>query len=195
MKESGAIDGIIRSFALLVLLIMLFLASIVANSLMKSNLEDRSYENAMLRCLGWSSQNIVIMSILRYFLLIMVPGYCIGQYAAYSMSLLTTDLIQGVAKFNFQLPYSNMAIIIGAACAILLPLLSLISPLTKLAQTHLRDAMDVTRKKDDQLTVRFNRFTSMIGVSVTQILMGFMFTMFGVIFFVIIPNKLLAYDL
>ena len=93
MGSSNSMDGLISSFALLVLLIMLFLASIVANSLMKNNLEDRSYENATLRCLGWSSFNIVIMSLERYFFLMMVPGFLIGQLLAWQLSMVTQALL------------------------------------------------------------------------------------------------------
>lgn len=54
---------------MLVLMIMLFLSSIVANTLMSNQIEDKTYENAMLRCLGWSNWHIVLLTIQKSVLL------------------------------------------------------------------------------------------------------------------------------
>ena len=55
IKQAEPMQGFFNSFALLVLIIMILLAFIVSNSLMTTSIEDKSYENAMLRTLGWSS--------------------------------------------------------------------------------------------------------------------------------------------
>ena len=52
---------------------MLGLAFIVANSLITNNLEEKTYENAMLRTLGWDKSNIVLVTLIQttiYFIMI-----------------------------------------------------------------------------------------------------------------------------
>jgi uncharacterized PurR-regulated membrane protein YhhQ (DUF165 family) len=46
--------GMISNFMLMALILVTFLALIVANSLVTKTIEENTYENAMLRCLGWN---------------------------------------------------------------------------------------------------------------------------------------------
>jgi hypothetical protein len=42
---------------------MLILALIVSHSLISSSIEDKTYENGMLRCLGWNNKYIALITI------------------------------------------------------------------------------------------------------------------------------------
>ena len=46
--------GMISNFMLMALILVTFLALIVANSMVTKTIEENTYENAMLRCLGWN---------------------------------------------------------------------------------------------------------------------------------------------
>ena len=62
MKTKG-ITGMYQNFILLILLIMLILALIVSHSLTSSSIEDKTYENGMLRCLGWNNKYIALITV------------------------------------------------------------------------------------------------------------------------------------
>tara|TARA_B110000285_G_C15070802_1_gene587807 strand:- start:1343 stop:1528 length:186 start_codon:yes stop_codon:yes gene_type:complete len=54
LKQLGPVQQLIKQFFLAVLICMLGLAFIVANSLIANQIEEKTYENAMLRTLGWN---------------------------------------------------------------------------------------------------------------------------------------------
>ena len=86
ITRAEPMQGFFNSFALLVLLIMVLLALIVSNSLMTTSIEEKSYENAMLRVLGWSSRHIVYATILKAVFMLMIPGAVIGLTITYFLA-------------------------------------------------------------------------------------------------------------
>jgi hypothetical protein len=60
-------------------------------------------------------------------------------------------------------------------------------PLMNAANQELRDALDVYRRKADDVTVQFTKLESMYGLSFTQLLMGVVLTVYGIIAWVLIP--------
>ena len=63
---------------------MLGLAFIVANSLITNNLEEKTYENAMLRTLGWDKSNIVLVTLIK--MKIMINNLFIESEVFYHVS-------------------------------------------------------------------------------------------------------------
>ena len=63
---------------------MLGLAFIVANSLITNNLEEKTYENAMLRTLGWDKSNIVLVTLIK--MKIMINNLFIESEVYYHVS-------------------------------------------------------------------------------------------------------------
>jgi len=64
-----------------------------------------------------------------------------------------------------DLEFSIEAVCVGLLCAFLLPGLSMIQPLYKNAQVELRDALDVYRRKANEVTVQFTKLENMYGLS------------------------------
>ena len=195
IKRVEPMQGFFNSFALLVLIIMILLAFIVSNSLMATSIEDKTYENAMLRTLGWSSTHIVFASVLKSVLMLMIPGGVIGLTCTYFLAGWTEKILRTVAQFNFTLGFSSGTIIVGWTCAILMPLFSLASTLAATVQEQLRDALDVFRRKADALKVEFFKIETEYGLSFDQIIMGTTLAVFGFISFVFVPHALLLMDI
>ena len=63
---------------LCVLAIMIFLAYILINQLVAGSLRAKTYENAMLRCLGWNQSHIVFIMSSRILLFQAVPAAVAG---------------------------------------------------------------------------------------------------------------------
>ena len=62
MHASQGLEGFLSSFALLVLGLMVYLSNIVSNSLMTQSIVDKTYDNGMLRTLGWNTGHIVLIT-------------------------------------------------------------------------------------------------------------------------------------
>ena len=76
--------------------------------------------------------------------------------------------------------------------AIALPVTATLKPLAKTISMELRDALNVFRRKKDDLDVKIQTLESHYGLSITQLVFGVLGTAFGIIFFVIIPAALMA---
>jgi ABC-type lipoprotein release transport system permease subunit len=57
--------GMVSNIAMLVMGIMLFLGLIVINQLIDNSIKEKTYENAMLRTLGWNQSHIVLVTIMK----------------------------------------------------------------------------------------------------------------------------------
>lgn len=146
----------------------------------------------MLRILGWNKKYIVIVTIIKSTLFNIIPGAIIGLKIS---SWITSELkvvILEKAKIDLDLEFNYEAVIVGLLCAFLLPILSMIQPLMKASNVELRDALDIYRRKANDVTVQFTKLESKFGLSFNQLVMGILFTSYGVIAFVLIPNALIV---
>ena len=77
---------------------MLGLAFIVANSLITNNLEEKTYENAMLRTLGWDKSNIVLVTLIKTTIYFIIPGFIIAISLLYGLSFLIKNAIEDALR-------------------------------------------------------------------------------------------------
>ena len=107
---------------------MMGLAYIVANSLIMNQIEDKTYENAMLRCLGWTKSNIVLVTIIKTTLFFIIPGYVLAIGLSYIFVGFTKDFIESSSGRDIILDYGWKPYVMGIFVAYFLPLISMISP-------------------------------------------------------------------
>ena len=88
MDMMSMLTGILSSFMVFILLKMCYIAYIITNSLSFNSVQDGTYESAMLRTLGWKSNRIALIEIIKTLLFQMIPAAVIG------LSLLFLILIQ-----------------------------------------------------------------------------------------------------
>lgn len=93
LQKLGPMQKLIQQFFILVLICMLGLAFIVANSLITNNLEEKTYENAMLRTLGWDKSNIVLITLIKSTLFFIIPGFLIAITLLYGATFVIKDAI------------------------------------------------------------------------------------------------------
>jgi ABC-type lipoprotein release transport system permease subunit len=89
---------LILQFFLQILVCMLGLAFIVANSLITNNLEEKTYENAMLRTLGWDKSNIVLVTLIKTTIYFIIPGFIIAILLLYGLSFLIKNAIEDALR-------------------------------------------------------------------------------------------------
>lgn len=191
---SSGMEGFLASFAGLVLGLMLFLANIVSNSLMTQSIVDKTYDNAMLRCLGWNTRHIALITAEKTALFVVAPGAFLGLLACYAISIVAQKCIRDVAQFNFSLPFTIGAVLVGLCAAVVLPVMATLSPLAKTVNMELRDALNTFRRKTDDLTVRIKTLENHYGLSINQLLLGILGTAFGCVFFVLLPASIINGD-
>lgn len=61
---------------------MVMLAFQVTQSLISNLVRNKTYENAMLRCLGWKQNHIVLITIQKIAIFLVIPGLIFGVFFA-----------------------------------------------------------------------------------------------------------------
>jgi ABC-type antimicrobial peptide transport system permease subunit len=117
---------LIQQFFILVLICMLGLAFIVANSLITNNLEEKTYENAMLRTLGWNQRNIVLITLIKSTLFFIIPGFIVAILVLFGFTTLTKSIIETLLKRQIILDFTFLPVIVGLFVAYALPIISMI---------------------------------------------------------------------
>jgi hypothetical protein len=84
---------------------------------------------AMLRILGWNKKYIVIVTILKSVLFTIVPGATLGLLIAAKITALLKQVIYEQALIKLDLTFTQDAILVGIACALLLPMVSMVQPI------------------------------------------------------------------
>ena len=97
--------AMVSNLAMLVMGIMLFLGLIVINQLIDNSIKEKTYENAMLRTLGWNQSHIVFVTLMKAAIFQMLPGCVIGLYLAKILNDLMRTVIKDAGQAEVVLDY------------------------------------------------------------------------------------------
>lgn len=113
----------------MILFYIMFYAFIVCKSLISNVMSEKTFENAMLRTLGWKRENISIIAVQKIFVLYSIPGAAfallLAYYACSSLKVILSNINDRPVIFKFE----PLAIVLGLVVAFILPIVSLIHPL------------------------------------------------------------------
>jgi ABC-type lipoprotein release transport system permease subunit len=62
------------------MLLIIALSLQVSNSLVSKSIDEKTYENAMLRCLGWNQTHVVLIILMKTLYFNVLPGLVLGLY-------------------------------------------------------------------------------------------------------------------
>lgn len=139
--------GFIKALFILMLGSMVMLAFQVSQSLISNLVKNKTYENAMLRCLGWKQNHIVLITIQKVALFLVIPGLVVGVFFAFSFTYAVKLFLEQQTKRELVFEFKLQAYLIAVFVAWVLPLLSMIVPVFNSLAIELRDALDLFRDK------------------------------------------------
>ena len=122
--------GLIANLMLCVLGIMIFLAYILINQLVGGTLKAKTYENAMLRCLGWNQSHIVLIVTSRLLLFQALPAAAFGLLLTSLATSKAESHMQKTSQVGVSLEQPQSATVIGLCCALILPVVALLAPMS-----------------------------------------------------------------
>jgi ABC-type lipoprotein release transport system permease subunit len=97
--------AMMSNISLFIMGIMLFLGFIVTNQLVDNAINEKTYENAMLRCLGWNQGHVILTTVLKSILFQMVPGAILGIFLAKILNDVVKAYIVETTKFDIVLDF------------------------------------------------------------------------------------------
>ena len=164
---------------------MVILSAMLIYSLMVSDIDERTYEMAMLRALGLRSSSI-IMLILIQSLIFGIPGVTIGLFVSALLNVGVRYFI-----FTYTVSYtsyflSTFAVIFGVGIGILMPILSNLLTIKKAMAKKIRDSLDIFHNSVNETVVSVIKLEQ-YGISLFELGLGIALTVVGVMTYYLAP--------
>jgi hypothetical protein len=159
----------------------------VSHSLIDNLVKDKTYENAMLRTLGWKQSHVALISLQKTALFLVLPGCLFGLTLALVFTVFLKNVLEDQTMRTIELEFKMEAYLVGIFVSWVLPLMAMIAPVYNSLTVSLRDALDVFRPKTTSMTVAFSKLEDMYGLNVVELVVGLTFATLGVIIYVVIP--------
>ena len=179
----------LTAFNILVIIFLFLLASIVIYSLMISDVNEQTYQFAMMRALGFRKEHLVVFIVLQAFSFA-IPGLCLGLIIA----LLLNDGLRESFYFSLQLAgdygLSHTSVLLATILVgVVIPLISNMGPAQQALSRNLRASLDASRRdgSDESVTAIVRRLGDEVGLSASQIAFSLYFLGFGLITYYFIP--------
>ena len=129
LEKSDGVLGAISSMIMFIMAIMVYLAYTVINQLISNQLNQKTFENAMLRCLGWQKSHIMLITLTKTLLFNSFPGLLAAILVFQFLLSKTSEHIKQDFEYNLEFHYVFEAILVGATIALLLPIIAMILPI------------------------------------------------------------------
>ena len=129
LKMSNYMRSCIASLLFAVFTFMVVFAYIVSNQIIQSYVEKKSYEFAMIRCLGWNENKIVMLTVLKANVLQIFPALPIGMACAWFAKEAISRHAKSSMGYDLMLDFTSMAIYTGMFIGIVFPLIAIIGPI------------------------------------------------------------------
>lgn len=114
---------------LLILVLMVFLAYLVINELINKSIQEKVYEHAMLRTLGWNQSHVVFITIIKGIMFFVIPGVIIGLISLFYINEEIKTQIKKQLKIEIHMEIGFMIYVSGLLFAVLLALVSMAQPI------------------------------------------------------------------
>ena len=144
LEKIEVADFQVGSVLLTVVVFLFILDFIVIYTIMLSDVEERTYDFAMLRCLGFKNSSLVLLLVMQA-LLYSIPATIIGFGLLEIFTSAAQIWLYQFADISLSVSFQNSTYWLGLATGIGVPLLSNILPIKKALGTTLRDALDKSR--------------------------------------------------
>ena len=131
-------------------------------------MEHKTYDHAMMRCLGWPRHHIVVLTAVRSMALWIFPALGVGCGLAFALKETLRLYASGSMKLELVLEFNEATLWVGICSATVLPFLAILGPIHESLAVQLRDALDIHRQKASVLTVQFKKLEDQYGLSHTQ---------------------------
>ncbi|GET88693.1 permease-like protein [Leishmania tarentolae] len=162
------------------------LGIILTFTLLQINAEERQLEFAMIRAQGMQRTQIIGILVMQT-LVFTVPGTTVGVALACATNTVLEWMLADFTKAPSHLGnVPIIAVVIGIAIGLLLPLVATYSPVKRALSGNLRDALNVYRQVYNEAHVKAIRLDAM-GLRMSQIFFGIFLVFAGFLVYYLMP--------
>ena len=183
------VDYFLKSTLLTIVFFMVLLSVMLIYSLMVSDIDERTYEMAMIRALGLKSKSIVYIILIQSFIFL-IPGICAGV----CISLIANVLIRTIV-FSYTISYTTyfigtVTLILGILVGFWMPIISNLLTIQKALGKKIRDSLDVFHVGANEVYAKIVKFED-FGLSLFEFALGLTLTSIGIITYYFVPASFL----
>jgi len=176
-------------------LIMLLLSSIsvlLVYSLLMFSVESKSFDLGVMRMLGLSKNNVIVLIIVQSFMFV-VPSIICGVSFSLILLRVAKHFAENTLHIDFEAVPSIGSFIQALTLSTLIPLVSSIMPIQIVLQRNLNDALDIQRSKTQATFV--NIVNKKQANYLPMVLFGAAITLYGVTIYYTLPLALMSMNL
>ena len=193
LEKIEVTDFQIGSVLLTVVVFLFILDFIVIYTIMVSDVDERTYDFAMLRCLGFKNSSLVVLLLMQA-MFYSIPATAIGFILLEIFTAAAQIWLFTYAEISLTVTLKSTTCWLGLATGIGVPLISNILPIRKALGTTLRDALDKSRASVNEQEVEVVRYESK-GVNRSQMAVAFSFLSVSIITMFFVPLRIINVEL
>ena len=128
MEAQNVIEFMLNNVLVTVIFFVCLLSFILIFSLMQTDVEERTYEFAVLRTVGMRNQSLVTLITIQS-LLFSIPGILLGFIFLFILVSATEHTLNTVAQVDVQVFIQPRSVVLGIVTGLFIPFLSNIIPI------------------------------------------------------------------
>ena len=176
----------------LVMLLLFSLSVLLIYSLLMLSVESKSFEFGVMRMVGLSKDNIILLVILQSFMFV-IPSIISGFVVSLTVLQIGKYYAETQMQMDFEAIPSAVSVIQALFLSTMIPLLSSVLPIRVVLDRNLNDALDIQRSKTQAVFVNIlNKKEANTG---PMVLVGLSITIYGVTIYYLLPLALLSMNL
>jgi hypothetical protein len=179
----------LESTLLTVVLFIIILSVLLIYSLMIADIDEKTYEMAMLRALGLRTASLFNMIMLQSFIF-SVPGLLIGLIISGGVNVLIRYFIFKFTLSNTGYFIATTALILGIVLGIFMPLITNLMTVNRALSKKIRDSLDIFHSAANDSIVTVRKLTD-FGVSLFQVGLGTILVSMGLMTYYLAPAAFL----
>ena len=156
------------------------------------SVESKSFEFGVMRMVGLSKDNIILLVILQSFMFV-IPSIISGFVVSLTVLQFGKYYAETQMQMDFEAIPSAVSVIQALFLSTMIPLLSSVLPIRVVLDRNLNDALDIQRSKTQAVFVNIlNKKEANTG---PMVLVGLSITIYGVTIYYLLPLALLSMNL
>jgi len=176
----------------LVMLLLFMISVLLIYSLLMLSMESKSFELGVMRMVGLSKVNVMLLIVLQSVLFV-IPSIISGFLVSYGFLQVAKVYAESTLHMDFDAIPSLSSVFQALFLSTLIPLCSSIMPIQIVLDRNLNDALDIQRSKTQAVYVEILEkkkadYSPMVAT-------GLAFTAYGVTIYYLLPLALMSFNL
>ncbi|KAH7820045.1 putative permease family protein [Monocercomonoides exilis] len=193
MQATNTMRTFLDQMFLSTIIILVGLGALLIYTLMLSDVEEKTYEFGMIRAIGMTTKELVLL-LTTQSQLYAIPGTIVGIGMSVIALLIAVKVVGNIVHYNMPLFYEGGAVALTVCLGLLMPVAANFYPIHRAITRTLRDSLDLYHQLNSETQVTFTNLQTM-GISFSAIVMALVVVALGFMLFYGLPSSFFSGDI